>query len=217
MYSNTTKWRKRSRYLGESQILASICPVSKFSLLTVPSDLPSIWLRRGLNGHQSPADFKGRRSRVNPIYVCSRSRPHNTKSRLCLPGIRWRNNWWHRTKCTLTHSAGLIYCMLFFCTTKRALHFLIMKVLFLRIGARHSGHQVFQQQLSQDQIGFEVVSRSDAASRAGNGEKAHLKLICNAHFLLIFWHRRNHFLQQACKHQTIKSFFKTFPLCLALL
>ena len=73
-------------------------------------------------------------------------------------------------------------------------------------------HQVFQQQLSPDQIGFEVVSRSDAASRAGNGEKAHLKLICNAHFLLIFWHRRNHFLQQACKHQTIKSFFKTFPL-----
>ena len=113
--------------------------MSKFSLLTVPSDLPSIWLRRGLNGHQSPADFKGRRSRVNPIYVCSRSRPHNTKSRLCLPGIRWRNNWWHRTKCTLTHSAGLIYCMLVFCTTKRALHFLIMKVLFLLLGARHSG------------------------------------------------------------------------------
>ena len=80
-----------------------------------------------------------------------------------------------------------------------------------------SRHQVFQQQLSPDQIGFEVVSRSDAAPRAGNGEKAHLKLICNAHFLLIFWHRRNHFLQQACKHQTIKSFFKTFPLCLALL
>ena len=26
--------------------------MSKFSLLTVPSDLPSIWLRRGLNGHK---------------------------------------------------------------------------------------------------------------------------------------------------------------------